>query len=125
MAVVSQSPKVCESMTGAIERRRMPRAGVSTEENIRLELRHRVRLLDISLSGTLIACEASLPVGTRAHFRTGLSGLSFSAEIVVKRHQVKSVSRPHAAVGAQFASIDERNRKHLEQFLERGRNGGS
>lgn len=112
-------------MSETIERRRTPRAPVSTEENINLELRHRARLLDISQTGALIACDASLPVGTRGQFRTGLDGLPFSAEITVRRHHPKPVSGAHVALGAVFASVDERNLRNLERFLERGKNGGA
>lgn len=112
-------------MTDRIERRRMPRAPVPTQGNIRLELRQRVRLLDVSRSGMLIACEASLPVGARAHFRGGLAGLPFSAAIAVKRHHATPALRPLVGLGAQFVSIDEANTQRLEQFLLRSRNGGA
>ena len=112
-------------MTGMTERRRWPRAELHREEAVRLELRQRVQLLDISQSGALIGSDISFPVHTRGHFRTGLGGLPFSAEIVVKRHHPRPLPRSRAGLGAQFDSVDERNMRNLEQFLGRGRSGGS
>lgn len=104
-----------------VERRRTPRVELRSDEVVRLELRHRVRLLDISQSGALIACEAGLPVGTRGHFRAGLATLPFSAEVAVKRHQLRSTVRGQVGLGTLFASIDERSQRHLAQFLQRGK----
>ena len=59
----------------------MPRVAVESAEIVRVELRHLEQLLDLSQSGALLACEAAFPVGTRGHFRAGLSGLPFGADI--------------------------------------------
>ncbi len=88
---------------------------------IRLELRHRVQLLDISQTGALVACEATLPVGTKGQFRAGLAALPFSAEIAVKRHHVRSPAKGQPGLGTQFAAMDDRSRQNLEQFLRRGK----
>ena len=45
-------------MTEIIERRRTPRIDIHADETVRLELRHRVQLLDISQSGALLGTEA-------------------------------------------------------------------
>ena len=103
------------------ERRRSPRIALETEELVRLELRHRVQLLDISQTGALIACEAGLPVGTRGYMRAGLAAQPFSAEVAVKRHHPKAVSRGQVGLGSMFGSMDDRSRKHLDQFLQRAR----
>ena len=108
-------------MSRSVERRRTPRVEMRAEEVVRLELRHRVQLLDISQSGALIGCEAGLPVGTRAQLRAGLGSAPFSAEVAVKRHHVKRAPRGQVGLGTQFASMDERSRDHLEQFLRRGK----
>ena len=94
---------------------------VGFEEICRLELRHRVQLIDISQSGALLACEAPLPVGTKGQFRAGFAALPFSAEVTIKRHQVKTPVKGQAALGAQFAAMDERSRSNLDQFLKRGK----
>lgn len=111
-----------EGPTGPLtERRRSPRALLQSEETIRLELRHRVHLLDISQSGALMACETRLPVGTRAIVRTELAGLPFSADAVVKRLHGKGRSGADVVLSMQFGTMDERSRQNLEQFLRRGK----
>jgi hypothetical protein len=108
-------------MTEIIERRRTPRIDLDAEEIVRLELRHRVQLLDISQSGALLGCEADLPVGTRGQLRAGLAAAPFSAEVTIKRHHSRSLSKGQAGLGTQFASMDDRSRLCLDQFLRRGK----
>lgn len=107
-------------MTDTAERRRSPRVEVLHDEVIRVELRHRVELLDISLTGALIACETKLPVGTRGQFTAGLASVPFTAQVVVGRHHPRPAPHGQTGLGASFASMDERSRQHLEQFLRRG-----
>jgi len=107
-----------------IERGRTPRTEVPGQEACGVEIRQRVRLLDISESGVLVACEAPLPIGTRGHLRAGLAALPFSADIAVKR-QAGGPSRPQVGIGAVFAGMDERSAKHLEQFLVQGKTRGT
>lgn len=90
------------------------------DEVMRVELRHRVQLLDISLTGALIACEVKLPVGTRGQFSAGLAAVPFTAEVVLGRHHPRPAPQGQTGLGASFASMDERSREHLEQFLRRG-----
>lgn len=89
---------------------------------IRLELRHRVQMLDISQSGALIACETLLPVGTRGHIRAGLAAQPFSAEVAVRRHHPRaSQQRGFVSLGAVFGSMDDRSRQSLELFLPKSK----
>jgi c-di-GMP-binding flagellar brake protein YcgR len=104
-----------------IERRRTPRVELLPDETVRVELRHRVQLIDISLSGALVAADAGLPIGTRGHFRAGLAATPFSAEVTVRRHQVRPAPR-RVGLGTTFSSMDEQSRRSLEQFLRRGSN---
>jgi len=115
------SPPGGREMDQTGERRRTPRIELKDEEVVRLELRHRVQLLDISQTGALVGCEAGLPVGTRAQIRLGLGAQPFSAEVAVKRHHVKSVRRGQVGLGTMFGSMDDRSKRHLEQFLQRAR----
>ena len=89
-------------------------------EMIRVELRHRVQLLDISLTGALVACETKLPLGTHGQFSAGLASVPFNAAVVVGRHHPSPAQHGQTGLGTSFASMDERSRKHLEQFLRRG-----
>jgi c-di-GMP-binding flagellar brake protein YcgR len=108
-------------MGDMIERRKTPRAELRVNEVCRLELRQRVQLLDISQSGALLGCEGGLPVGSRGQFRTGLAAMPFSAEVSVRRQQVRSSTRKQVSLGTQFAAMDERSQQNLEQFLRRAK----
>jgi hypothetical protein len=90
------------------------------DEGIRIELRHRVQLLDISMSGALMACSVKLPLGTRGHFHAGLGPMPFNAEVVVRRARMVPAQQSQVGLAAIFSSMDQRSRDHLEQFLRRG-----
>ena len=108
-------------MDGTTERRRNPRVELTHEEDVRLELRHRVQLLDISQTGALVACETRLPVGTRGQVRIGLGAAPFTAEIAVKRHHTKVARVGQVALGTMFGSMDDRSKRQLEGFLQRAK----
>jgi hypothetical protein len=107
-------------MADMVERRRTPRADLTINEICRLELRHRVQLLDISQSGALLGADAALPVGSRGQFRAGLAAMPFSVEVIVKRQQTKS-AKNRVALGTQFATMDDRSKQSLDQFLRRAK----
>lgn len=103
-----------------IERRRHVRVNVPAGEGVQFEVRHRVRLLDISLSGALLACDASLPLGSVGKVRAALSAAPFTAELQVRReHPVTGTRQMSPALGTMFLSMDEASRRGLEQFLRR------
>ena len=104
-----------------IERRKTPRVELRLEEVCRLELRHRVQLLDISQSGALLGADAAVPVGAKGQFRAGLGALPFSAEVAIKRQTGRSPAKKQVSIGAQFAAMDERSRNNLDAFLKRGK----
>ena len=101
------------------ERRRTERVKVAFKNGARCEVRHRVQLLDISMTGTLLACDLPLPVGTSAKLRAGLGSDPFTAQLEVRREQGASGKRGQAGLGAVFVSMDESSRRSLEQFLGR------
>jgi c-di-GMP-binding flagellar brake protein YcgR len=103
----------------SIERRRTPRVRVSTEEVVHIELRRRVRLLDISLTGALIACDTPFPLGARGHLRAGLASMPFTADLRVSREHSVLRRTAETGLGAMFASMDDTSRRSLEQFLRR------
>jgi c-di-GMP-binding flagellar brake protein YcgR len=103
------------------ERRRTPRVELHHDDDLRLELRHRVQLLDISQTGALISCETRLPVGTRGQVRIGFGPEPFSAEVAVKRHHTKASRTGQVALGTMFGSMDERSKRQLELFLQRAK----
>ena len=108
-------------MAEMIERRRSPRIELQADEAVRLELRHRVQLLDISQSGALLGCDTALPIGSRGQLRAGLAAAPFNAEIDVKRHHTRSLKAGQVGLGAQFTAMDDRSRNSLDGFLKRGK----
>ena len=104
-----------------IERRKSPRVGLAGHPMIRLELRHRVQMLDISQSGALIACETLLPVGTRGHLRAGLAAQPFASEVAVRRHHQRQSPKGYTSLGAIFGGMDDRSRRSLDMFLPKGK----
>jgi hypothetical protein len=106
-------------MSATPERRQGPRVEIDDVIECRLELRTRVRLLDISVSGALLGAEVTLPVGTRAHLRSAITAAAFSPDLQVRRH-VDGQSRNTAiGLGAVFTAMDERSRQSLEDFLRK------
>jgi hypothetical protein len=87
----------------------------------RLEMRTRVRLLDISLSGTLVAAETTLPRETEGHLRTTVEAAPFASHVKVRR--VVGGSGRHSSMGTTFTAMDEHSRKRLEAFLHRASRG--
>jgi hypothetical protein len=100
------------------ERRQTPRAAPGGLE-CRLELRTRVRVLDISLSGALLAAELTLPVGASAHLRSGLGASTFRSEVQVRRSVGLPPGVPLKGLGAMFTTMDDRSRRSLEDFLRK------
>jgi hypothetical protein len=102
-----------------VERRQMPRVALDSGVECRLELRTRVRLLDISLSGALLAAELALPVGAAAQLRSSLGPTTFSSDVQVKRNATLSPAIPLKGLGAAFTAMDDRSRRSLEEFLRK------
>jgi hypothetical protein len=98
------------------ERRRLPRVEVDEGLECRLEMRTRIRLVDISLTGALLSSEAQLPVGTKAHLHAGVGAAPFAPEVQVQR-VVDRGREANAALGAVFVGMDEKSRRSLEAFL--------
>jgi hypothetical protein len=97
----------------------MPRVALDSGVDCRLELRTRVRLLDISLSGALLAAELALPVGAGAQLRSSLGPGTFSSNVQVKRNVTLSAGIPLQGLGAAFTGMDDRSRRSLEDFLRK------
>ena len=101
------------------ERRRVPRVAVDGELECRLEVRTRVRLVDISLTGALLASDAQLPAGTRAHLQAGVGAAPFAPEVQVQRVVDRHSREAKPALGAVFVGMDEKSRRSLEAFLRK------
>jgi hypothetical protein len=101
------------------DRRQMPRAPVSCAIECRLDLRTRVRLLDISVSGALLAAEVPLPIGAAGNLRAGLDAGPFGAQVEVKRSVVVSHEPSLSGLATVFIAMDDRSRHALEAFLRK------
>ena len=103
----------------SLERRLMPRVALDGDMECRLELRTRVRLLDISLSGALLASELPLPIGVPARLRSSLGSATFHSDVEVRRDVTLAPAVALHGLGAAFATMDERSRRSLEDFLRK------
>ena len=103
------------------ERRQTPRVALGGGIECRLDFRTRVRMLDISLGGALLAAELSLPVGASAQLRSGLGAEGLRADVQVRRDVGLSSGVPLKGLGAMFTGMDERSRRSLEDFLRKAR----
>jgi hypothetical protein len=101
------------------ERRQAPRVEVDGSVECRLDLRTRVRLMDISLGGALLAAEVSLPPGAPAQLRSGLGAGALRADVQVRRNARLQGNVPLKGLGAMFTGMDDRSRRSLEEFLRK------
>jgi hypothetical protein len=103
-----------------VERRHVPRIGPPGTQECRLEIRTRVRLLDISVSGTLLASEVPLPAGTRGRLRTGLAAGPLTPVVEIKRSADLRVQQDSVLpLAATFVEMDEQSQRSLEAFLKK------
>ena len=105
--------------SGFIERRQSPRIPLDGAVQCRLDLRTRVRMLDISLSGALLAAELALPAGAAAELRSGLGATAFRSEVQVQRTVGLTAGALVSGIGAMFTTMDDRSRRGLEDFLRK------
>ena len=102
------------------ERRQGPRTEVLPGPEFRLARRIRVRLVDISLGGVLVASDERLGRGTLGQLRLPLGRGRFEAAVVVKREEV--VAEPPAVlIGTAIVSAGAASRDLLEQLLRQSK----
>src|SRR3954451_6520067 len=90
------------------ERRQTPRVAVGGDIECRLDLRTRVRLLDISLTGALLGAELAVPVGASAQLRSGLGASAFRSDVQVRRSVGLPVGVTLNCLGSMFTTMDDR-----------------
>ncbi len=101
------------------ERRQAPRVALDGAVECRLDLRTRVRLMDISLGGALLASDVALPPGAPAQLRSALGAGALQADVQVRRSARLQGGVPLKGLGAMFTGMDERSRRSLEEFLRK------
>jgi hypothetical protein len=106
---------------GFEERRKSPRVTVGGRHEFRLGRRIRVRVVDISGSGALLAADERLPVGTRGRLQILLAGGQFEGQLLVKREQPSPAEKTQL-IGAAVTPSQPRHLDALEQFLRRAGN---
>jgi c-di-GMP-binding flagellar brake protein YcgR len=101
------------------ERRKSPRVAVVDDHYVfRAARRVRVRLLDISSGGALLAADECLPVGGHGRLRLLLGGTPFETTVEVRREEASSEGRGRVA-GVAIVSMQSAARDALEEFLRR------
>ena len=106
-----------QAAEGLTDRRRSPRVMLPEDEQCNVQLRTRVRLLDISLTGALVESDVPLPIGASGQLRFALAGGSYSPTVQVRR-RVGSAAR-ELNLGTVFTSMDDTSRRQLEEFLRK------
>jgi hypothetical protein len=101
------------------ERRQGRRVDIDGAIECRLDLRTRVRLIDISLSGALLAADVALPVGESARLRSPLGGGTLQSDVQVKRKVGLRAEAALNGLGASFTEMDPLSRRNLEEFLRK------
>ena len=105
---------------GVEERRRGPRADVQDQTECRFEMHLRVKLLDVSATGALLASDAVLPVASTGQLKAVLASGNFSSNLQVQR--TGSSSRAESTLlGTVFQGMDHESRKSLEAFLRKAK----
>jgi len=101
-----------------VERRSTPRVSLDSAETCRLVIHARVRMLDVSATGALIAADTALPTASIGQLRTALVTGSFAPVIeVLRQNPVRHEDRRE--LGVRFQSMDDQSREQLEGFLKR------
>jgi hypothetical protein len=100
------------------ERRRYPRVQAEGRLELRIGRHVRVRLLDISGTGALLATGEPLPVGTRARLQLLLGPSPFESAVEVVREGPTPDARERLA-GVAIVSPSNRPNEALEDFLRR------
>ncbi len=101
------------------ERRQAPRVALGAGVECSLGLRTRVKLMDISLSGVLVASDVALPPGAAARLDTGLGAGAVRADLQVRRAAALPPGAAAGGLGAMFVGMDDRSRRSLEDFLRK------
>lgn len=100
------------------ERRRTPRVTMTVPQEFRLGQRIRVRIVDISAGGVLLACDEPLAVGSTGRLQVSLGGSQFEGQVQVRREQPAPDGKGHW-VGSALTAAQPRYRDVLDQFLKR------
>jgi c-di-GMP-binding flagellar brake protein YcgR len=79
-----------------------------------------VRLIDIGLSGVLMASSLPFQVGQFARLSARLGERAIETDVEIRRVSSRRDEKGGYAIGARFVSLDEGTRRVLQQFLAAG-----
>ncbi len=102
------------------DRRRWRRIPVRDRHDLKLGLAHRVRLLEISMTGALMRIAGDSAFGRCAELRATLGDSPFVVSVEIRRAAAEPESGKWAGdrrLGVTFVAIDSQNRRCLERFL--------
>jgi hypothetical protein len=99
-----------------VEQRRTPRWPPREDVRCRVDVRARVRVVDISATGALLATDTPPRTDSAALLKTALGAATFASEVQIRR---TGSAAGGSGIGVSFTTIDERSRRSLEQFLKK------
>ncbi len=109
-------------MEAFLERRRGPRVNLAGEVRTERPVAISVRVLDIGISGVLLASSQPMEVGQHARISTRMGNRTIDADVVVSRVSPAGDDKGGYKIGARFVALDEETRQTLEQFFAGGDN---
>jgi hypothetical protein len=100
------------------ERRTTPRVPPGEDLELTLQRSHKVRLIEISVTGALLRTSFALDIGQRVELQTRLGDHTFAAEVEVRRVVAPARGALQGyTLGVTFVSLDADNMRCLERFL--------
>lgn len=106
----------------SLRTRRYPRLAVDLEGALVGRVIHPVRLVDLSLVGCLVRCDALLEPGAILDLRLTLQQEPFTAKVRVIDSSLDGSAvagrAPRAMAGLDFVSLPARDESRLRRFLE-------
>jgi hypothetical protein len=102
--------------------RRAPRLAIDLEGSLTGRVVHPVQVVDLSLVGCLVRCDARLEPGAILDLRLQLDDEPFAAKVRVVDSSLDGSAVPERAPGAMagldFVSLAARDQTRLRRFLE-------
>jgi hypothetical protein len=102
--------------------RRAPRLPIDLEGSLTGRVVHPIRLVDLSLVGCLVRCDALLEPGAILDLRLQIADEPFAAKVRVVDSSLDGSSAPEntpgAMAGLDFVSLAARDQTRLRRFLE-------
>ena len=102
-----------------VERRRTVRVGPAPDHRLQVNASLPVQLLEINLSGVLLASKTELAVGDRGALRIELGSRSLDVTIEIRAvsPETRAGGKPHYQMGAAFIGTTAEQRMLLGELL--------